>query len=82
MTAAAAVVVVGYTLADKTLVDPADMTAAAEAVLNSDSYLDPAGHSSRRSLDGFSTRGCKCSNRDCLVSGNSLLLGPAPLVDY
>ena len=78
----AAVVVVAYTLADRTQVDPAGMTAAVVAALNPDSSLDPAGRSSKRSWDGFSIRGCKCSNRDCLVSGNSLLLEPAPSVDY
>ena len=81
MTAAAAVVV-AYTLADKTLVAPADMTAAIVAALYPDPYLDPAGRFSKKSLDGSSIRGCMCSNRGCLVSGNSLLLGPAPLVDY
>ena len=75
-------VVVAYTLADKTQVDPAGMIVAVVAALNPDSSLDPAGHFSKKSLDGFSILGCKCSNRDCLVSGNSLLLGPAPSVDY
>ena len=79
---AAAVVVVVYTLADKTLVAPANMTAAVVAALHPDPYLDPAGRFSKKSLDGFSTRGCTCSNKGCLVSGNSLLLKPAPLVDY
>ena len=82
MTAAATVVVVAYTLADRTQVDPAGMTDAVVAALNPDSSLDPAGRFSKKSLDGFSTRGCKCSNRDCLVSRSSLLLGPAPSVDY
>ena len=82
MTAAATVVVVAYTLADETQVAPADMTDAVVDALNSDSSLDPAGRFSKKSLDGFSTQGCKCSNRGCLVSGNSLLLGPAPSVGY
>ena len=80
--AAAAAVVVAYTLADKTEVDPADMTDAVVVALNPDSSLDPAGRFSKKSLDGSSIRGCMCSNRGCLVSGNSLLLKPAPLVDY
>ena len=80
--AAAAVVVVAYTLADKTLVAPTDMTVAVVAALHPDPYLDPAGRFSKKSLDGFSIRGCTCSNRGCLVSENSLLLEPAPLVDY
>ena len=46
----AAVVVAAYiSAADRIQADPADMTAAAEAVLNSDSYLDPVSHSSMRS---------------------------------
>ena len=79
MTAAAiAVVVVAYTLADKTLVAPTGMTAAVVVALHPDSSLDPASRFSKKSLDGFSTRGCKCLSRDCLISGNSSLLGPAP----
>ena len=48
----------------RTQVAPADTSAvvAAEVV---DLPLDPAGHSSMRSLDGFSIPGCKCSNRGC-----------------
>ena len=79
--AAAAVVVVAYTLADKTLVAPADMNAAVVVVLYLDPYLDPAGRFSKKSLDGFSIRGYMYLNRDCWISRNSLLLKPAPLVD-
>ena len=82
MIAVVTAVVVAYTLADGTEVDPAGMTATVVAALNPDSSLDPVGRFSKKSLDGFSIRGCMCSNRGCLVSGNSLLLEPAPLVDY
>ena len=84
-TAAAAVVVVAYTLVDKTLVAPADMTAVAVVALYLDLYLDPCydpvGRFSKRSWDGFSIQGCMCSSRDCWISGNSPLLELAPLVD-
>ena len=82
MTATAVMVVVAYTLADKTLVAPADMTVAVVAALYLDPYLDPAGRFSKKSLDGSSIWCCMCSNRGCLVSGNSLLLEPAPWVYY
>ena len=68
----AVVAAVVYTSADKIQAAPADMIPTAPAdmtdvvvVLTLDSLLDPAGHSSMRSLDGFSIPGCKCSNRAC-----------------
>ena len=80
--AAAAVVVVAYTLADKTLVAPADMTDAAVVAQFLDLYLDPCldpvGRFSKKSWDGSSIQGVMCSSRDCWISGNSPLLEPAP----
>ena len=85
--AAAAVVVVAYTLADRTQValadkTAADMTAAVVVALLLDLYfdpcLDPVGPFSKRSWDGSFIQGYMCSSRDCWISGNSPLLEPAP----
>ena len=72
-------------MADRTLVAPADMTAAVVVALYLDLYLDPChdpvGRFSKRSLDGFSIPVCTCLSRDCWILGNFILLEPAPLVD-